>query len=248
MKDSKIIDYFWQALGGAPKVASTGLVIEVKTWQALAQGGFLAKQTSEAEWQQAWESLKVEATGRRLTAKDLDRFRPLLYQGPIKAPFQPQKLSPGPRPQAWLNGLYQKVLRFETTLIPIQWQELINTEILPNFSQGEDILVNEGLQQYLQGLLKDFPSLLRKLELWISAGAKPLKTLTGKAKTKPPKPQSPSPPQAPQDAFKKVSATEPHIKQVEKPYYQVENKPALGDQETLEFLDSLEDLESDEEI
>lgn len=248
MKDSKIIEYFWQALGRTAPPAEGFTVVTEETWQAFSEHGFLDSVTTPAQWQQAWESLTPVETGRKLTPQDLKRFLALLNQRPVKTPFQPKGLAEGLRPVPWLNALYQKALRFETTLRPVEWQELIKTEILPRFADAseKEIEITPAFKNYLQEILAQFPSPLRKLELWVATGCralnkrKPIQTPQAEVTTK----ISPS---TAQDGFKKVSAQEPHIRQVEKSYYQTENKPPQDDQETLDFLESLEELE-DEDI
>src|SRR5437868_12351944 len=76
-------------------------------------------------WQGLFKEMPRNEGGYLIKKDKWPRVTSFFFQGPIKKPFDPKKLKDGLRPLAWLNEVYQKVLRFETSLTLDDWKKII---------------------------------------------------------------------------------------------------------------------------
>lgn len=204
-------------------------------------GAVDAKRFRFPQWKAAFQTLPKEEDGFRVTVEQFKRLTSFLFPAKVKKPFEPQRLKDGARPVAWLSELYQKVLRFETTLPLETWKKMIQDQIQPKLVRGDQVTLNAAFKQWLAALLQKNASPLRKLELWyLEKTQAPQKSLPAQtAKT-------PSKPIVVKDAYE----TKPHElaskAAIDQLYYHHEQHPALDDKESLDFLDQLAELEEED--
>ena len=241
MDEFDIIDFFWDALD--PGETEDASWVDRSRWELLYDHGFVeARRLPKARWMELLKKLPHEEGRYRLMEGDLPKFAPFLYHGPIKKPFDPLRLKDGIRPQAWLIEMYQKVLKFETTLKPAEWSQLIQQEIKPRFQVKEEFRFDKRFKEWLVELLDKKASPLRRLETWVHV-ISPLE----RAPVPPPAPETRPSSEPIPDRFVAEGPEGKKIQKIEKLYYQEHPSQPISDQEVLNFLEELEGLEEDEE-
>ncbi len=201
-----------------------------------------ARRYSLGQWQAAFKGLPKAEEGYRVTREQYPKLAALFFQGTIKRPFDPDRLKDGSRPIAWLTEIFQKVLRFETTLTLVNWNKIVQDHIRPQFVKAETVRVQPGLRGLLQKILKDRPSPLRKLELWYHQQD------WEKPADEAPKKEKPQPPVVIKDSFQVKPAEIQKKSAIDKLYYHHEQHPETDDKESLSFLDELANLEDEGEL
>ncbi len=244
MENFDIIDVFWDALEPGETEASSW--VNRERWELLYDHGFVdPRRLPKDRWLDLLKNLPQEEGWHRLDRKQLPKFTPYLFKGDIKKPFDPMRLKDGIRPHKWLLEMYQKVLKFETTLKPAQWNQIIDEEIKPRFQAKDEYRFDRRFKEWLLELMAAYASPLRKLEVWVHEKS-PLEVED--SGPVPPNAESSSPPPIDPDRFVAAGPEGRKIQKIEKLYYQEETKSHLNDQEVLSFLEELEELEDDEEI
>lgn len=222
-----------------PKVrlASSDWIAEIH-----AVGAVDGKRVRLPQWQAAFASLPKDEEGRfQVGVGEWARIGKFLFAGNIKKPFEPPRLKDGARPTDWLSELFQKVLRFETTLSFDAWKKLVAEQIQPRFVKGDRVQLNPALKALLGAILEKHPSPLRKLELWYLE----------KSQAKAPA-QADAAEQKPASLAKAISNKDTfqsggrENQSIDKLYYHHEQHPALDDKESLDFLDELASLEGED--
>ncbi|MFO1462207.1 MAG: hypothetical protein U1F66_00350 [bacterium] len=241
----ELVDYVWNKLepteeAGVRKATAAGL-------EELYQKGFVdARRFSLPQWKNGCQKFSKSKGIFLFKRSDLDSLKNYLFQAQIKRPFEPHRLKDGLRPLEWTGELYQKVLRFETTLTLDAWKDLVKTQLLPKFQKGKNIIYNQQLKSYLEALLKQHASPLRRLELWYHferEAEAPPPSEGEAAQTPVPKPAAPAPIK---DAF--VAKPDESLKRsaIDRLYFHHGETPPTSDQENLDFLDELAHLEDSE--
>jgi len=168
------------------------------------------------------------------------RLSSFFFQGPIKKPFDPKKLKDGPRPLSWLNEVYQKVLRFETSITFDNWRRIVSQHIQPRFVKNDQVFLRQEIRDLLAKILLDKASSLRKLELWYH-GQGPSFTVD-----EPKKEEKKFNPAPISDSFLSKPAEGTNKAAIDKLYYHHEQHPGMDDKESLDFLDELAKLGDEE--
>lgn len=235
---------FWKALQPGPSAdrAWTHPIL----WSDLYDHGFVdPRRLPKNRWMDILKQLPNEEGRFSLGRDHLEKLAQFLYSGPIKRPFDPQRLKDGLRPPPWIQEMYQKVLKFETTIKPAEWNQLVQGPINLTFMEKGQYRWDQDFKDFISDILWERASPLRKLELWVFEGA-PEPSVT---------PASPAPAQAKKevkaqiikDRFESTPEELQKIRSIEKLYYHAEKGPAPDDKETLEFLEELDELEDDGE-
>ena len=239
-EDIDIKSVFRKAL--YPGKAPGQLWTDKALWGSLYDHGFVdPRRLPKERWMDILKQLP-EAEGRYAMGKGhLDKIAQFLYAGPIKRPFDPQRLKDGLRPTQWIQEMYQKVLKFETNIKQAEWNLLVREEINLNFMEKGQYNYDQDFKDFLSILLEERASPLRKLELWAFRGG------TDVAPTAPVQALPQAAPKAGgkpaiQDRFDHQPEELKKIRSIEKLYYHAEKGPAPNDKETLDFLNELEDM------
>lgn len=241
MDDIDIIDLFWEALDPDSEEAISW--VEPKRWEVLYDHGFVdAKRIPKARWIDLLKNIPKEEGRYRFDEAQIAKVAPFLYKGPIRKPFDPMRLKDGIRPESWLMEMYQKVLKFETTLKLADWSQIIEREIKPRFQVKDEFRFDKRFKEWLSQLLETQASPLRRLEKWVHEGT----SLPGEKKSEPEEKKTPSTAPVP-DQFVGGAPQGRGIQKIEKPFYQDSAPKDISDQEVLSFLEELEDMEDDEE-
>lgn len=242
MEESDIIEIFWENLPPIEGDEETRWVDKTLLEEFYEHGFVDRKRVPVHAWTKAFEKFPQEEDQIFLQRKDLTKISSLLYQGPIKKPFNPFRLKDGLRPITWLNEMYQKVLRFETILTLSQWNQVIQNDLKKSFFKEGQFVFDRYSKEFLQDLLEQKASPLRKLEIWIHQG--PPKT---RVPTEVPVKKAPQPIPT-RDSFQKAPEEPKKMKAIEKLYYQEGREgPPVDDTETLNILDELEKLGGDDD-
>lgn len=238
----ELIDYVWKKLipeeEDGVKSASETLLADIY------QQGFIdARRFSVAQWKNACQKFSKAKGVYRFKRADLDSLKNYFFQAQIKKPFDPKRLKDGPRPLDWTSELYQKVLRFETSLTLEAWRQIVQTQILPKFKKGQELFYNPGFKSLLESVLEKHASPLRRLELWYHfQREKEAAAAAGTEEKAAPAPK-PAAPVIIRDAF--VAKPDETLKRtaIDKLYFHHGETPPKGDdQANLDFLDELAKL------
>jgi hypothetical protein len=234
---------FWKALrpGKTPNQAWTDLA----RWGEIYDHGFVdPRRLQKKRWMDILKQLPNEEGQYLLGREHVEKIAQFLYSGPLKRPFDPQRLNAGTRPPTWIQEMYQKVLKFETDIKPAEWNQLVQTVINPEFMEKGQYRFDQDFKDFISEILLDRASLLRKLEVWAFIGP------PGQAEavpTPPPPEKKAGKPQVIADSFETKPKELEKIRSIEKLYYHSEKTSTPNDKETLEFLDDLDELEDEGE-
>lgn len=237
----ELIELFWsqlQSTEDAQVCLATEEILEKLYQYGLAD----TRRMSLAQWKMAFAKFPKTEGAYRLCAADKERVQALLFKGNIKKPFDPHRLKFGARPLNWFNEVYQKVLRFETTLTLQEWNQKIEQTLKPRFVKGGEIQFNAELRDLLAQWLEAKAAPLRRLELWVQSGIGPEMPAP---KTTPVEKKA-----VPQVIHDQYRAKPEEIKKkaaIDKLYYQYEPHPEVADDDALSFLDELSNLEDEED-
>lgn len=214
--------------------------------EAIYQVGAIDKKRFRLpQWQAAFAKCPKDETGYLVSPPEFKKLRIFFHQAKIKKPFDLSRMKDGARPVTWLEELYLKVLRFETSLSYEQWKQLVETEIKPRFAKGPKLALGAGFRQWLQAILDKHVSPLRQLELWYRE-----KSLAALAPKPTAKPDEPKKTPTKWENTKSSFDAEPNVTQkssaIQQLFYHAEQHPVMDDQESLDFLDQLAELEDDE--
>jgi hypothetical protein len=238
----EIKEVFWKALvpGVDPGLAWTDSIL----WSDLYDHGFVdPRRLPKNRWMDILKQLPSEKGNFALGREHVEKIAQFLYAGPIKRPFDPQRLKEGLRPRAWVQEMYLKVLKFETNIKQAEWNQIVQNLINPKFLEKEQYRFDQGFKDILSEFLSERTSPLRKLELWAFEGA-PEGSEPIPAKPVP-APNKVGKPQVIADRFESSPQETDKIRSIEKLYYQSKKTTAPNDKETLDFLDELDGLEDE---
>ncbi len=247
-----LTDFFWKALAPA---SETTRWVHSQQWEIFYTHGFVdwAKAPIE-KWRALLKNLPcVEEDWFLIEKKHLPLIAPFFVSGPIKRPFDPHRLKSENYPLTWYREMYQRVLKFETTLKLAQWEKILD-ELKKRFSKENSLPLSEEVKEYLQALLSAHPSPLRQLETWVHHGPPEIFSSLSSHKVGPAQgypsdksiDKSTPLPVAVADRFESAPEIPQKMRAIEKIYY--EESPATGfgssvdDQEALDFLNELEQL------
>ena len=237
----ELVDYVWKKLipeeEEGVKSASETLLADIY------QQGFIdARRFSLAQWKNACQKFSKTKGVYHFKRSDLDSLKQYVFQAQIKKPFDPKRLKDGPRPLDWTGELYQKVLRFETTLTLEAWRQIVQTHILPKFKKGQELFYNPGFKTLLESVLEKNASPLRRLELWYHFQREQEDLAASEVGDKAAPSPKPAAPVIIKDAF--VAKPDETLKRtaIDKLYFHHGETPKGDDQENLDFLDELAKL------
>lgn len=237
---TELLDYVWQKMTPEEeddhRSAVEALMVDVY------QQGFIdARRFSLAQWKSACQKFSNGKGVYRFKRGDLDSLKSYFFQAQIKKPFDPHRLKDGLRPLDWTNELFQKVLRFETSMTLEAWKKFVQGQILPRFKKGEQLLYNAALKAMLEALLDKYASPLRRLELWYHF-QRENEIVPQSPAEKPVAAAKPAEPVVIRDAF--VAKPDESMKRhaIDKLYFHHGEAPKIDDQENLDFLDELAKL------
>jgi hypothetical protein len=240
-----IKEVFWKALkpGETPSQAWTTAI----HWGELYDHGFVdPRRLPKNRWMDILKQLPAEKGQYVLSPDHVGKIAQFLYAGPIKRPFDPQRLKEGVRPPQWIQEMYQKVLKFETDIKPAEWNQMVHALLNPTFMENGQYRFDQDLKDVLSEILMERASPLRKLELWVFEGA-PEEVASAPAKTSAPPPTPSAAAKPIKDRFESGPEEIKKIRSIEKLYYHAEKSPASNDRETLDFLNELDDLKDEGE-
>ncbi len=195
-------------------------------------------------WQRAFKGFRMVEGNYVLDGKNFQKIGILFYGGTIKKPFSPHRLSDGSRPMNWLQDLYQKVLRHETSLKLEEWNQIIKEQFTETFVSRHKFQLNSQSKDLILKIIEERPSPLRRLEKWVFESEE---TEQSKISSAQPSPVSAPPSSGLEDRYE---ATPEEIRKkaaIEQLYYSHSKTPTLNDDETLGILDEITDLEDDED-
>lgn len=216
-------------------------------WATLYDHGFVdPRRLPKERWMDILKQLPQEEGHYALGKDHLEKIAQFLYAGPIKRPFDPQRLKDGLRPTQWVQDMYQKVLKFETDIKQAEWNLLVREEINLNFLEKGQYNFDQDFKDFLAILLEERASPLRKLEVWVFQGS-PETSATLSPVQPTPAAAKPAGIPAAKDRFETNPEALKKIRSIEKLYYHAEKGSAPNDKETLDFLNELEGLEDEGE-
>ncbi len=230
--------HFWDNLEEVP--SQTFRLISEEDMIVFYEHGFVdAKKVSLDQWQDILKNFPQHQGKYRLSETNLYQLSNYLYQGPIRRPFNPEKLKEGPRDPSWLDKLYVKVIRFETKLNESEWQDIVRNEIMMQYNYLGQFVLDTNSKNFINALIEKHISRLRRLELWVHVGP-PDQETRQKSLLK-------AVPIKIEDSFESSSSESKKIKNIEKVFYSHAIKEKIDDNEALNFLDELESWGDDEE-
>ncbi|MCB1214705.1 MAG: hypothetical protein KDK66_04435 [Deltaproteobacteria bacterium] len=210
--------------------------------QGLVEQPKFTKKTWVEAWQKYWQE---EEAIYQLNKKDLIYLKRFLYSEPINQPFKPENLPDQKQPKSWFLEMYHKVLRFETSLELKQWIHLLEGPLKQKFFYGEKYNYNSKFKNFLKQLLKKKPSVIRHLECLVESLTKP-QLADPFALEKGPK-KTPTVLPSFKDAYQ-GREKENKLQSLHKTYYEeTAKKPALKDEESLDFLEEIVSLEEEKD-
>jgi len=214
--------------------------------EAIYQVGAIDKKRFRLpQWQAAFQKMPRDETGYLVAPLEFNKLRIFFHQAKIKKPFSLARMKDGARPVTWLDDLYLKVLRFETTLGYEDWKQLAAKEIKPRFAKGEKLLLNAGFRQWLQALMDSHVSPLRVLELWYQEKSEA--ALAPKPVAKSDEPQkTPTKWENGKSSFDAEPGVRQKSSAIQQLFYHAEQHPHMDDQESLDFLNQLAEMDGDE--
>ncbi len=247
---SSLSDFFWNAL---PQASETSRWIHTQQWEIFYTHGFVdIPKVSLEKWRSLLKNFSpAEENWFLLEQRHLPMLTPLLCTGPVKRPFDPHRLKSDHYPLTWYREMYQRVLRFETTLKLAQWEKILE-ELSKRFSNAGTLPLSEEVKAYLQALLSAHPSPLRQLEVWVHHG--PPEIFSSLSSLRGAHPVVSTVHQTSEkglstalvDRFELAPEAPRRMRDIEKAYYEARpiggSGSPIDDQETLDFLDELEQL------
>jgi hypothetical protein len=218
---------------------------DLKLLESFYHGGFIdARRFGLNQWKQACQRFAKGPGKYRFKRPDWDGLKNYFFAAEIKRPFDPGRLKDGMRPIEWTSELYEKVLRFETTMQLDAWKKIVQTQIQARFKKGNELVYNAAFKALLAAVLKQHASPLRRLELWYHfERAEP--TAAG-AKAEEKENRTASSPII-RDSF--VAKPDEAVRRgaIDKLYFHHHEQPKATDDESLDFLDELAKLGDDED-
>ena len=220
----------------------------LKLLEDFYKGGFIdARRFGLNQWKQACQRFAKGPDKYRFRKADWEGLKNYFFAAEIKKPFEPSRLKDGMRPLDWTAELYQKVLRFETTLTIEDWKKLVQTQILTRFKKGEELVYNAAFKALLEAALKQHASPLRRLELWYHfEKPKEESPPAAGAKSEPAEKRTASSPII-RDSFEAKPEESMRKGAIDRLYFHSNEHPTATDDESLNFLDELAKLGDDEE-
>lgn len=117
------------------------------------------------EWRQAFEAFKQKDGNYKISHDEfmtLDKYR---YDGPIRIPFDPEKINEGKYTDEGFGQLVQSSIAPSCGLPPSELKQCID-DLKQEFRQDDDlVLIKAAAKQKIKKLLDEFPSPLRRLEI-----------------------------------------------------------------------------------
>lgn len=240
MEELDIIEIFWDAL--EPGETEDDSLFTEERWNLIYDHGLVDhRKTPKTRWDQFLKTFPAQEGTHYLKRTDLPKISPFLYHGPIKKPFDPERLKDGVRPRKWLQEMYQKVLKYETVLKVQEWNQILVKEVDSRFKSGDHYRFDRAFKDWVNKLLTEKASPLRKLEVWVYIAC-PLDE-DSEAEIIP---QPNEPTVAPiEDKFVGTPEKGKKIRSIEKVYFEESKPPPGDDQDALDFLKELEEMEDD---
>ena len=238
----ELLDYVWKRLEATEEENQRG-ASEALLADLYKEGFIDARRYSAAQWKNACQKFAKGKGTYLFKRADLDSLKNYIFQGQVKKPFDPKRLKEGLRPMEWTSELFEKVLRFETTITLETWKKFVQTQIIPKCKKGDSLQYNAVMKGLLEAVLEQHASPLRRLELWYHFRREeeeaPPKGKEGEAAPAP----KPAAPVIVRDAFVAQPKETINRTAMDKLYFHHNEPPKTeDDKDNLDFLDELASL------